>query len=69
MGIAKRVRFSCDVKIITKQVFNPSPPKEIPHPDPDSLFGSGRPRRSRRKPVRLGIDSVEPLGSPLGGEL
>ena len=69
LGIAKRVRFSCEVKIITTQVFNPSPPKEIPHPDPDSLSGSGRPRRSRRKPERLGIDSVEPLSSPLGGEL
>ncbi len=69
LGISKRVRFSCGATIIPPQVFNPSPPKVKPHPDPDSLSGSGRPRRIRHKPDRLGVDSVEPLGSPLGGEL
>jgi hypothetical protein len=67
LGSAKRVRFSCRTTIIP-QVFNPSPPYSIPHPDPDPSSVSGRPRRFRRSPDRLGI-SVDPLGSPLGGEL
>ena len=67
LGSAKRVRFSCETTIIP-QVFNPSPPHSIPHPDPDPSSVSGRPRRVRRSPDRLGI-SVDPLGSPLGGEL
>ncbi len=69
LGLDKRVRFSCGATIIPPQVFNPAPPNVKPHPDPDLTSGSGRPRRSRRKPERLGIDSVEPLSSPLGGEL
>jgi hypothetical protein len=64
LGLVKRVRFSCGATIIPPQVFNPSPPNVKPHPDPDFTSGSGR---SRRKPERLGIDSVEPLSSPLGG--
>ncbi len=67
LGSAKRVRFSCGNTIIP-QVFNPSPPNSKPHPDPDPPSVSGRPRRVRRSPDRLGI-SVDPLGSPLGGEL
>ena len=67
LGQVKRVRFSC-VKIVIPQVFNPSPPKFTPHPDPDPSSVSGRPRRIRRSPDRLGI-SDDPLGSPLGGEL
>ncbi len=67
LGPVKRVRFSCGNTIIP-QVFNPSPPTFKPHPDPDLLSVSGRPRRVRRSPDRLGI-SVDPLGSPLGGEL
>jgi hypothetical protein len=66
-GPVKRVRFSCGNTIIP-QVFNPSPPIFKPHPDPDLISVSGRPRRVRRSPDRLGI-SVDPLGSPLGGEL
>jgi hypothetical protein len=67
LGSAKRVRFSCGNTIIP-QVFNPSPPNFKPHPDPDPISVSGRPCRVRRSPNRLGI-SVDPLGSPLGGEL
>jgi hypothetical protein len=67
LGPTKRVRFSCE-KIVIPQVFNPSPPNFKPHPDPDPSSVSGRPRRVRRSPDRLGI-SVDPLGSPLGGEL
>jgi transposase InsO family protein len=67
LGCVKRVRFSCENTIIP-QVFNPSPPSSKPHPDPDLKSGSGRPRRVRRIPDRLGI-SVDPLSSPLGGEL
>jgi hypothetical protein len=67
LGLAKRVRFSCGNTIIP-QVFNPSPPSFKPHPDPDPISVSGRPHRVRRSPDRLGI-SVDPLGSPLGGEL
>jgi len=69
LGLVKRVRFSCGTTVIPPQVFNPSPPKVKPHPDPDLTSGSGRPRRSRRKPERLGVDSVEPPSSPLRGEL
>jgi cleavage and polyadenylation specificity factor subunit 1 len=67
LGSAKSVRFSCG-KTIIPQVFNPAPPTSRPHPDPDPISVSGRPRRVRRSPDRLGI-SVDPLGSPLGGEL
>jgi hypothetical protein len=67
LGIVKSVRFSCEKSIIP-QVFNPTPPNSIPHPDPDPTSVSGRPRRVRRPPDRLGI-SVDPLSSPLGGEL
>jgi hypothetical protein len=67
LGPVKCVRFSCE-KVIIPQVFNPAPPTSIPLPDPESLSVSGRPRRIRRSPDRLGI-SVDPLGSPLGGEL
>jgi hypothetical protein len=67
LGSVKRVRFSCGNTIIP-QVFNPSPPIFKPHPGPDPKSGSGRPRRVRRIPDRLGI-SVDPLSSPLGGEL
>jgi transposase InsO family protein len=67
LGLEKRVRFSCGNTIIP-QVFNPSPPSFKPLPDPDPISVSGRPRRVRRSPDRLGI-SVDPLGSPLGGEL
>jgi hypothetical protein len=67
LGPVKRVRFSCGSTIIP-QVFNPSPPIFKPHPDPDPISVSGRPRRVRRSPDRLGI-SVDPLSSPLGGEL
>jgi hypothetical protein len=67
LGPAKSVRFSCGNTIIP-QVFNPAPPTSRPHPDPDPISVSGRPRRVRRSLDRLGI-SVDPLGSPLGGEL
>jgi hypothetical protein len=67
LGPAKSVRFSCGNTIIP-QVFNPAPPTSRSHPDPDPISVSGRPRRVRRSPDRLGI-SVDPLGSPLGGEL
>jgi hypothetical protein len=67
LGTAKRVRFSCE-KIIIPQVFNPPPPNVKPQPDPDPTSVSGRPRRVRRSPDRLGI-SADPLSSPLGGEL
>jgi hypothetical protein len=67
LGIVKSVRFSCE-KTIIPQVFKPTPPSFIPHPDPDPISVSGRPRRVRRPPDRLGI-SVDPLSSPLGGEL
>ncbi len=67
VGTVKRVRFSCGNTIIP-QVFNPSPPISKQHPDPDPISVSGRPRRVCRSPDQLGI-SVDPLGSPLGGEL
>jgi transposase InsO family protein len=67
LGQAKSIRFSCGNTII-QQVFNPSPPCYKPHPDPDPISVSGRPRRVRRMPDQLGI-SVDPLGSPRGGEL
>ena len=67
LGLDKSVRFSCENTVIP-QVFKPTPPSCIPHPDPDSTSVSGRPRRIRRSPDRLGI-SVDPLSSPLGGEL
>ena len=67
LGPAKCVRFSCGNTIIP-QVFNPAPPTSRPHPDPDPISVSGRPRCVRRSPDRLGI-SVDPLGSLLGGEL
>ncbi len=67
MGLVKSVRFSCE-KTIIPQVFKPTPPSSIPHPDPDPTSVSARQRRVRRSPDRLGI-SVDPLSSPLGGEL
>jgi hypothetical protein len=66
-GIAKRVRFSCKVKIIPTG-FSLTPPGSIRKPDPSQGSGSSRPNRIRKIPDRLGI-SRDPSVSRLGGEL